>query len=220
MGKFNVNLPVFDGRNEFEVDALGTTSNVIVYRMDSYTDLDNHWAASIASQFRYMGITKDTDLFSPKQPVNKLVVAVLLAKAFDLEATSTMDIVDVPSGSEAYPMLVSVLQHNIMSLDSKNHFYPDKLMPRAAVITAVVRAVERLYPEINKQRFTPVKFPYWDVSKKHWARPYIQKALDWGILTPSSQFRPKDIINKAEYIALLSKTPVVKEKISFIFFDD
>jgi hypothetical protein len=220
MGKFKANFHTFDGRNNFVVDALGSTSNVTVFKLTSYSDLNTHWVRSIAAQFRYMGITEDTDLFQPRKNVDKLLFSHLLSNAFDLEPSSTFEVdsvSDVSISNEYYNDLMNVLQNKIMSLDSKGNFYPEKLMPRASVITAVVRAVELMQPEIKNQTFKPVAFPFWDVSKTHWARPYIQKALNWGILSPSNQFRPKDIISKAEYAAVLSRTSVVKEKTQFIF---
>ncbi|RAP39062.1 hypothetical protein DID80_00925 [Candidatus Marinamargulisbacteria bacterium SCGC AAA071-K20] len=223
MGNFSVFLPAYEGRNDYEVNALGSSSNISVFQLQSYLDLDSHWLKSIAAQFRYMGITKETENFDPKQGVNKELFAVLLANSFDLEPSDNAEvkeIADVSLGNAAYPILMTVLQNKIMSLDAEQNFYPNKAMPRAAVITAVVRSIELLQPEMANQYFEEVPLPYWDVSKTHWARPYIQKALNWGILSPSNQFRPKDIINKAEYVALLSKTSVVKEKIKFIFSND
>lgn len=221
IGEFNFNQTVLNGRNEFLVEALDATSNYVIYRLNSYLDLEEHWVKTVAAKLKYIGLLPEEDYFYPNQIVTKSLFAHYLSQGYDLELkddTDSFSIADVETNNNYYQDILAVIQNQIMSLNENGEFDPDQELQRAAVITAVVRSLELLQPDIFNETTETVDFPFWDVSSQHWARPYIQKALNLGIISSSSQFRPKDTMSKAELISLLSKTPVLEEKLNFVFY--
>ncbi|MCP4049128.1 MAG: S-layer homology domain-containing protein, partial [bacterium] len=56
-----------------------------------------------------------------------------------------------------------------------------------------------------------------DIKKNYWAIPFIKSAYEIKIIAPSKYFKPKKYITKAEWGAILSKTPPVRKKLMKVF---
>jgi len=73
---------------------------------------------------------------------------------------------------------------------------------------------------VNYNQLTDLnsKLPYWDVPPTFWAFNEISTAYAFQLISKNSQFYPDTPITKAELIAILSKLPSIKEKLT-LFYD-
>ena len=75
-------------------------------------------------------------------------------------------------------------------------FRPDDSISRAELVTMAVRTLG-----LNT---SVTDTPYSDVSKDSWYAKYIKAALDAGIISNDSKFRPDDLITREEMSKILS----------------
>ena len=226
MGNFSVSLDLKYGKNSWQVMALDTTSNLTVYRLDGFDDLDGHWAEEVAAKFRYLGLLKDDTYFYPQERVTRAQFSRYLVKAFDIEFLNN-DAPQLPndlsSDAPDKDYIVALLETGVMSLDAQGNFFPLREIKRSEAITAILRAqdldvVSGDQKILSKTEVKP--FPFWDVPKSHWVRDYVQRGLDEGIISEGHYFRANDSVYKAELITMLSKTAVVEAKMNFVFSNE
>ena len=85
---------------------------------------------------------------------------------------------------------------NILNGDDKGNFNPDNNITRAEFIAIIVRAMS--FEQIN------YKNSFEDVYGNDWYSSVIQTALDNGLISPDTNFRPNDNITRQEMAKIIS----------------
>ena len=93
--------------------------------------------------------------------------------------------------------MTSLSQYGIFSEDAA----PDQKVSRAEALTAIVRVCRGTGSVSSKN------LPYWDVSKKHWVYPYLDRAYCLKLVMPARHFNPNRDITHAELAMMLSRAP-------------
>lgn len=212
IGEFSYVVPVEPGKNIVDVTLETGTQRYEIHRLTSYDDLEGHWLEATAAQLKFLDITDKDDLFRPKEPVSRADFLIWVSRAMKWHVPSTFfasEPNDVDSSDPYYPIIMVALEKNIMSLNAEGDFRPDETLNKAEALTAIVRLLDG--ESIESQYSDP--FPFWDVSKRHWARDTVMKGLEYGLISPSHHFNPKKEINRAELAAIISKLPVVQKEL-------
>lgn len=212
IGEFSYVVPVESGKNIIDVTLESGVQRYEIYRLTSYSDLEGHWLEGTAAQLKFLNITDKDDTFRPKEAVSRADFLIWVSRAMKWSVPSTFFVttpVDVDASDPYYPIIMLALEKNIMSLNEEGLFRPDETLNKAEALTAIVRLLED--EEIESQYSDP--FPFWDVSKRHWARQTVLKGLQYGLISPSHHFYPKKEINRSELAAIISKLPKVQAEI-------
>ncbi|MFC1754935.1 S-layer homology domain-containing protein [Thermoproteota archaeon] len=211
-GVFQKDFPVGKGKNLFVIRALDQVSTMAVNVMASYQDLQGHWLENAAAKLRAINVASDAQNYYPRRSLTRKEMAVFLTRAFDLKLSNAnyqSSARDLKANSPYDNAVRTVLENGILTLDKKSQFNPDKKVTRAEALVAVIRASK------TKSQ-TASFFPYRDVLKNHWVRPFVETALSARMITAMDRYYPSRAINRAEFSALLMKTNRVQEKIKAI----
>lgn len=212
IGEFSYTTPVEPGKNVIDVTLESGTKRYEIHRLTSYEDLKGHWLEATAAQLKFLNITDKDDTFRPKEAVSRAEFLIWVSRAMKWSIPSTFfatEPQDVDPSDPYYPIIMVALEQNIMSLDAEDNFRPDETLNKAEALTAIIRLLEG--ESIENQYSEP--FPFWDVSKRHWARETVLKGLSFGLISPSHHFYPKKEINRAELAAIISKLPTVQSQL-------
>ncbi|MFT5170733.1 MAG: hypothetical protein ACI9BD_000502 [Candidatus Marinamargulisbacteria bacterium] len=216
-GRFRLALPVVSGKNVYRFQIENKENNISVYGFSPFKDLENHWIEDTAVKLRYLNLLGDESFFRPKEKMTRSTFARLIVQIFgfnsDRMATES-GLQDLGRQSKNYEEIETVVDLGILKTDEEGYFFPERLVSKAEALTAVIRACKfKIMPEADETSF----LPYQDVSRDHWAFPYLVTGLQNSIISPGTHFYPSRVITKAELVALISKTPVIKEKIKLFF---
>jgi len=86
-------------------------------------------------------------------------------------------------------------------------FRPDDSVSRAELVTMVVRALNLTNDGLDTG--------FDDVEKGSWYAPYVKAALDAGIISADSLFRPNDKVTREEMAKILSGAHAILQKTTF-----
>jgi hypothetical protein len=113
---------------------------------------------------------------------------------------------DVPEGYWAEPAISALVSQGIVSGKSKDRFYPNDQLTRAEFATLLVRSLNL---PLDKDT-TPV---FQDVSKDHWAFPYIQTAYKNHLISGISEneFGPEQNITRQDMAVMIANALQVKQ---------
>ena len=83
-----------------------------------------------------------------------------------------------------------VVQNDIIPVETDGNFYPERLVSRAEFVAYIGRALQ-----LEK---TPYGGMFADVDAAQWYAGYLQTAVDCGIISVDTAFRPNDTISRQE----------------------
>jgi hypothetical protein len=215
-GKFRLLLAVEYGQNDFKIKALGEERSISVFALKQYKDLIGHWAGDTASKLRFFGVFEDKANFLPKKVVSRGEFASKLVKTFGLTKTEDVSFQpkDVISDDPFYDDILIVISAGILKGDNKGLFKSKKSISKAEALTAIVRACQF---ETDNSVADESGFPFMDVSKTHWVKPYLSEALKHKIVTSRAYFFPRKPLWRAELAAMLGKVPIMQKKFEEVF---
>ena len=217
-GNFELILPLSNGANNFQISAFEKQVSLNVYSLTPFMDLNNHWISKTAAKLRHLDLIDSELNFNADKPISREYLSHLLVKSFNLTAKEDAVITqpfDLNLSNMYFDDILVVLGHNILSVDEENKFNPSQVMTKSEALTTVVRVIDSLN-DVDYQLSDTV-LPFKDVSSSHWVYPALQKAQFLNIVSPSNYFFPSKIINKAEFVALLSKVPMIDEQLKGFF---
>jgi hypothetical protein len=106
-----------------------------------------------------------------------------------------------------------LIKHGVLSLYEGNKLFPDRSMTRMEAIAAIVKFLS-LFDQNYQTATMTSNFPFWDVSKSHWGRSFLEIAYNNDMITKNNNFYPDKELTKDQLIALLSKTPFAKQQLA------
>ena len=185
-----------------------TMNNTNKQDLKHFSDLNGHWIKPTAEKLNVLNLIDFGKIFSPNKKVSRGEYASILVKMFDIPKLKTDTLyTDVSPDATNKIEIDSIVSKGILSKDAKNNFFPDKTLTRLEAIITIIR-ISNLPIDLNVE-----SFPFNDIPKGHWARPYLESALYHNILPYTNEFDPNEKISRAEIIWLLSKVPQVDYKL-------
>lgn len=157
-----------------------------------------HWAAStiqqLAAKHIVSGVTEST--FAPEQKVTRAEFTTLLARTLGLQTTITVKFSDV-SANAWYAKEVAAAQRAGIVTGADNRFEPERFISRQEMAAMLVRAYE--YHAAKQLTASDVQLQ--DATAiSSWALPYIQEAIQAGLLQGKGQgfFQPAQATKRTE----------------------
>lgn len=105
---------------------------------------------AVVSQGLFDQIIKDNK-FEPYKNVTRAEMASILAKAFQLKATSDATISDVPDNHWAKPSIQALIDHHITVLYEGNAFKPNEVLKRSQFSAFMARGMNEYFLPIPKE---------------------------------------------------------------------
>lgn len=163
-------------------------------------DVNYEVIQAVVSNGLFDNIIKDNK-FEPYKTATRAEMASILAKAFELEATSTSNIADVPNNHWAKQSIQALVDHNITVLYSENKFNPNGELKRSQFTAFMARVMHDYFLPVSKEVSGTDLF-FWS----NWEGIY-KTAIDTDetvALHPTSSFG--DIFVEGDWIYFLDDT--------------
>ena len=182
--------------------------------LKTYIDLPvDYWAKKPIEYLATLGIMSGypDKTFRPERPLTRAELAAILVKAkeFKLEPVAEVRFTDIRAKDWFTPYIEVAANRNYMQGYPDRSFRPNQRVTRAEAALIFAR-FSGLYmkPEVQQK-------VYPDVERKHWASPAIAASKQAGFFEylGEEKFEVHTYLTRAEAAEILSKTPMVKEKI-------
>ncbi|RUL49821.1 S-layer homology domain-containing protein [Lysinibacillus antri] len=176
-------------------------SITVAAKSGSYKDVNSsHWAYESIENLNKSGLIKGfTDgTFRPEATISRAEVAVIIARALNLQATTTPNFSDVKSSSYAYSGIAAVSEAGIITGREPGKFDPDGKLTRAEMASILTRAY-------NLQGTGNVQ--YTDINANHWAYSYVQTLVANNLVAGyvDNTFRPNEKVSRAQFAAFIDR---------------
>lgn len=214
IGGFSVPKALSPGRNTFSIKVGDQEDKISVFYLPGYDDLQSHWIEKTAAQLRFINVMdRDSGNFYPDKSVTRAELAQFLLNAYKLTVPASPSVLpdDVTADNEYYNGIVAALGNQIMELKNGRQFYPSDSVTRADALKAMIKAAG--FYNLSKSELDTVLFPFKDLPDTHWVSEYVKAAVKKQIIKPSEYFYPDREITRAEFVALLARTPEVQQKL-------
>lgn len=122
----------------------------------------------------------------------------ILSSSIWLVRTNGLIFNDISKDSEFYEATKYLYEKGITKGYDDFTFRPDNTLTRQEAIIFIFK----LY---NVKLDWEALLPFNDISKDSFIAPYLQKALDSWLISRNTDFRPDDIISRAEFVTILVK---------------
>ncbi len=215
-GDFLISFNIKNKINHFNIKVFKDKYQIETYYLVGYKDLKTHWLSETAAKLRDLQLLDKNDYFYPNKEIRKYELAKYLLTFFDLKSLNKrkIEFLDLTYKNEDYPALKVLNELEILKTNKKGQIEPYKITTRLEAVVAIIRALNLKVDERSL-----VKLPFRDISHNHWAYKDLQIALSQGIISGAKNFNANQKITKAELVALLAKTPIIKDKLANIFTD-
>lgn len=210
-GNFIAKVNVLPGRSTVVFQVNQRSFDFIVERRATYPDVPvSYWGYRSIHYLLNLRYLLESRAFKPNGMLTRQELAYSLSRLFDLEDVTPDEfaVKDVPGSSLYRKAIMNVLANSVMYLDDSGNFKPEERVKRADVIVYLSAAVSI---EENARQM-----PYADVPLDHYAVDEIAHFKDHGILSSTHNFNPENYITRAQFVAILSKLPKVKDQIGMI----
>jgi len=218
-GKFSFNLPVDKvGKKLIVVEAQDAKGRVVkdtrkVLRLVQFSDVgEGYWAKKPIEHTGTVGLVQGypDGTFKPERALTRAELATLLVRAEGVKLPGRPPQVfkDVKSNHWAASYIEAAYRMGLVKGYPDKKFRPNNRINKAEAIAILVR--------FDKLNVAAVEAkPYNDVPVKHWAAKYIQAAKEAGMLkyVEGTRLRPKEEVNRAEAVEMLSKTSLAMRRI-------
>ncbi|MBN2058761.1 MAG: S-layer homology domain-containing protein [Candidatus Saganbacteria bacterium] len=182
--------------------------------LKTFTDVtDGYWARRPIEYLATLGIMNGypDQTFRPERSLTRAELAALLVKAkgFDLVGARQQVFTDVKANSWVAPYVKVAVDRQYVKGYPDGTFKPDRQITRAEA-AAVFAKFGGFY---IKDKVSESGFP--DVPAGHWAAPAIAADRQEGLFEylVGKDFQPNAYLTRAEAAEILSKTPLIKDRI-------
>jgi murein DD-endopeptidase MepM/ murein hydrolase activator NlpD len=121
---------------------------------------------------------------------------------------------DVTPENRYYTAIMGLVEKGVIKGYSDGNFYSERPISRREAIIIVFRLFD-VAPDA-----TVTSSIFRDIKKDDIVKPYLDYALDLGIVSPNKYYRPDDTVSRAELVKLLVQTAGIKPEISDQRFGD
>lgn len=216
-GDFSVNIFLRRGKNDILVSAYDTSITYRVVRLEPYSDLQGDDMELEITALKAAGILTNEDFFKPNETLTRILFSTLIENFFStkLPDTTYLDRIDdiAQLNSDKKRAIKRMLSNNVFSLDGTN-IYPNKIMTRLDGVVALVRVLDLLSYENNKDLISEKNknIPYWDIQKNQEGYEETFKAYKMGLLEKTHYFHPKKPLTKRDFVVMCLKTKLLQAK--------
>lgn len=196
-GKFTAKNPGATGK---VIATLGTKSaeaTVTVAKPSLFKDIPDNYV--YYKEIEYLTknniITGQADgTFRPNDKLTRAHAAVIISRALGLDTSNVKNpgLKDIPANHVYYKQIAAVVEAGIMSGKGDNTFDANGTLTRAQMAKVVALAYDL-------EGTSNINFK--DVSKDHWAYPYVQQLAANNITTGygDNTFKPNEAISRAHF---------------------
>ncbi len=220
-GSFMSEYPLEMGDNIFLIIAYGDQQQVLrsidlqVIRLVSFADVpDDYWAKLPIEQLAALNVISGypDHTFRPDQLISRAELVALIMRLVGIveEGGPGPAFADVPDDHWAGFYISEAVKQGLVTGYSGELFKPAQPVTRAEGIAILTRFAQ--LPE-----FETALPPFNDVPADHWAAGLITSAREAGYLDYlGHELRPDQDMRRGEVAFILSRTPVVKQKIAVL----
>ncbi|MFC1478092.1 S-layer homology domain-containing protein [Candidatus Margulisiibacteriota bacterium] len=222
-GRFSASVGLRPGRQPIMVHAINLKDEKLtvikrnVLRLLTFPDIADSWTRQHIEYLTTLGIMgplQESELFAPDQALKRAELAVILVKLnrsalVKLQNKTSMR--DVPVCYWAAPYIETAVLKGLIKGYPDKTYKPENSVNRAEAIALIVRKMNIVLPEKQKQVVD-------DVGIKHWAAGYIEEAVRHNLFPAtwqkSSKLYPDKPVTRGEMAYMLSWLPSVKKDIN------
>jgi len=193
---------------ETSPETSGETDNI------RFTDISNHaWAADAINSLADSGVIKGTseNTFSPANNITRADFALLLVRAFELEADNTENFADVSASDYFAPELAVARNYGIIRGVGDNRFAPRNTITRQDMMVIVYRALEASLalkgggPSNDGGGILHSQYPDYDTVAAY-AREAVSALVGAGLVNgKNGKIAPTDYTTRAEVAVLIKR---------------
>jgi len=219
-GQFTASAPVDKlGKKLIVVEAKNAKGQTArdtrrILRLVHFTDVgEGFWAKKPIEHTGTVGLVQGypDGTFKPERALTRAELATLLVRAKGVTPYGKPKQVfkDVKANHWAAGYIEAAQRLGMVQGYPDKKFRPNNKINKAETVAVVVR--------FDKLALNPVENkPYTDVGVKHWAAKYIQAAKEAGMLSyiEGVRLRPKEEVNRAESVEMLSHTGMASKMIN------
>lgn len=121
---------------------------------------------------------------------------------------------DITPGSKYYTAVSALTEQGVIKGYSDGNFYPDRTISRREALIIVFR----LFDVVPDGSVTSKIFK--DVKSDDILKPYLDTALDRGIVKANIKYRPDDTVTRAELVSLIIRTSGLAQETDTANFED
>ncbi|WP_342534109.1 S-layer homology domain-containing protein [Lysinibacillus sp. FSL K6-0057] len=165
--------------------------------MVRFYDMDSHWAKEIVEELAILKIIQgyEDGTFRPNEPISRMHVAVLFARAFEFESIRSAKAFSDIATNHVYYEEINTLQQAGIIDGMGDTFRPVEAITRAQVAKILAKTLR--LPSEGTSSFS-------DVSSNHWSTGYIAALEQAGIAFGSNgEFHPDVPVTRAELATFL-----------------
>ena len=151
---------------------------------------------------------------TPKTPVAQTPSTPVETVNDEPLAQGLFSLKDITPDSKYYNAVHSLVEKGVIKGYSDGNFYPDRPISRREALIIVFRLFD-VVPDATVSASI-----FRDIKKDDIAKPYLDYALDKGIVSPNKFYRPDDTVSRAELVKLLIQTAGIKPEAVEQRFDD
>ncbi|MFA5878660.1 MAG: S-layer homology domain-containing protein [Candidatus Margulisiibacteriota bacterium] len=212
-GNFLTTFNVTNKITLFRINVFNETHVFKIYFLPRYIDLKGHWIEQTAAKLRSLKLLGNEQLFNPEKLIRRYELANYIKTMFSLKEDTKRQVhfSDLSAKNANFLDLKILAEKRILKTDKEDNIYPYKEVTNLEAIVAITRL-------LNASEKGPLPYlRFRNIPKKHWAYKTLQLAVKEKLITNRRFLDVKKKITKAELIALLAKTPYVKEKLTTVF---
>jgi len=198
-------IKVVTGQAKSTTTAVGTSVAI----SKSFTDLNGHWAKADIEWLAMKGIIEGVDdtHFKPNATVTRAQFAAMIARALNLQASSTAaPFGDVPQNAWYAEAVRSAYAAGIIKGVANERFAPGQEITREEMAVVLVRAGRHAAADVFKGAASALTFADASAISK-WAAGDVTLAVKAGLLKGGSQnkFMPQAKTTRAEAAVVLKR---------------
>ncbi len=181
-----------------------------------YVDMSGHWLSQTVLKLNNVGrfstemagVTNNASpRFYPKATMSRLLLARWMVGVYQIpDGRPDGVVVDLPEDRAGGSQMATLVAAGILTPDKRGRVFPDRPVSRVELVTMLLR-VNGLVPTVSVGH---ADSPYKDVPKTSWAVPYLNLAIQTGLLNAGGDFGPNRLVTRAEVMALMAKTPAIQ----------
>jgi len=168
----------------------------------AFIDVKNtDWHAYYITYLQNKGVIQgySDHTFRPNNYINRaeLVKMVLIAKGITAQNGHIQKFTDVKPYQWYTDFINTAFDLGIINGYNKNYFHPEKMITRAEALKVILKAYDYQDYHETDQQFS-------DVPVSAWYHPYTSYAVSRGIIEQKPNFKPNDLISRAEVAKLIT----------------
>lgn len=200
----------FNSSGEVMLELSHFSEYAVFARMKTFTDIANHWARTdieaLAAKQIVFGLTND--LFGPSGEVKRAEFAVMLARAYKLEADEgKLPFEDVSELAWYHDGIKAAYQAGWIQGISKTEFAPNDRITREQMAVMIMKAYQYSKKDSLTKEEQTNELPFKDAADiSDWATEYVRQAYGQELISGmDGSFMPRLYADRAQAAAMINR---------------